>query len=111
MNIKTLTLQILLSLLLLISIVCPAQAEQNAPYGLLCELLRNPEQALILRECKRIKMGKIHFRFGTQHSVSCDKLFSRPLFVLFRTDFPFFYLVTLSLRGGAKVFSSGLLYS
>ncbi|MDH4238858.1 MAG: alpha-L-rhamnosidase [Phycisphaerae bacterium] len=47
MKLKALTLPISLSLFSLLSIACPAQAEPDAPYGLLCELLRDPGQALI----------------------------------------------------------------
>jgi hypothetical protein len=47
MKLKALTLPISLSLFSLLSIVYAAQPEPDAPYGLLCELLRDSGQALI----------------------------------------------------------------
>ena len=47
MKIKASTIQISLLLFSLLSIAYQAQAEPDAPYGLLCELLRDPGQALI----------------------------------------------------------------
>lgn len=47
MKLKALTLPISLSLFSLLSIVYAAQPEPDAPYGLLCELLRDSGQALV----------------------------------------------------------------